>query len=148
MSLKLYQIVCTCAEPGRLAFVNAPGPITVSPPLNTEVTVASVTQSVVAGQNLKIDYSLNIIANATANWSVAFQIRLYRDTTLINTRYYNRNAAQAGAQYIPMSSTYVDTAPLTLASSTYTVKTIVTTASNITSMTTGTSIDLNIITFA
>ncbi|MGC7872892.1 hypothetical protein ACPUYX_15370, partial [Desulfosporosinus sp. SYSU MS00001] len=130
-----------------LAYTDAAGPITVYPPLDTEVTVASVTQSVVAGQQLKIDYAFAVEFVTTANWAFVFETRLYRDATLINTRTFNRNAASAGTQRFPLSSTYVDVAPATSASSTYSVRVIVTTATNITSGATGASIDMNIITF-
>lgn len=140
MGIKFYRIV----SPTILSFVNGTGPITL--PLSSEITVASITQSVEAGQLLKIDYALNVIASTTANWSISFELRLYRDDALINTRSYSRNGSQVGDQYIPMSSTYVDTAPVTLTTSTYDLKAIITAASNATAKT-GVSIDLNIITF-
>ncbi|MBV7276527.1 collagen-like protein, partial [Clostridium sp. PL3] len=130
-----------------LSFNNAAGPISVYPPLNTEVTVASVTLSVTAGQNLKIDYALAINFIVTANWSVAYEVRLYRDGTLINTRQNNRLGTAAGNQRLPISSTYVDTVPTTSAASTYSIRVIVTTAVNVTSAATGNNINLNIISF-
>lgn len=131
----------------QLAFNNNTGPISVFPPLNTEVTVASVTQSVIINQRLKIDYALGVDFVVTSNWAFVFEVRLYRDATLINTRTSNRSAQTAGSQRFPLSSTYVDTAPATSASSTYSVRVIVTTATNVTSAATGNSITLNIITF-
>jgi hypothetical protein len=107
----------------------------------------SVTQSVVAAERLKIDYSTAINAVCTANYSIVFEMRLYRDGTLIQTRTYNRTGSNAGTQRFPLSDTYVDTAPTTTGASTYQVRTIVTTGTNVTSATTGTSNDINIITF-
>jgi len=130
-----------------LAFTNAIGPIPVFPPLNTEVTVASVTQSVVINQQLKIDYAFAVEFVTSANWAYVFEVRLYRDATLINTRTVNRNLSAAGTQRFPLGNTYVDIVPATSASSTYSVRVIVTAVTNITSASTGTSIDLNIITF-
>jgi len=144
MSAELYKIV----YPIYLSFNNATGPITVSPPTSTEVPVASITQPIVAGQKLKIDYALNIVATTAANWSLSFELRLYSNGALINTRYYSRVGSQAGDQYIPMSSTYVYSVPSTLASSTFVLRAIVTAATNASPVKTGAGIDLNIITFA
>ncbi len=141
MGIQFYKIV----SPTILSFVDATGPIPL--PLNTEVKVATVTPSVEAGQDLKIDYTLNIVASTTGNWSIAFETRLYRDNTLINTRTYSRNGSQTGDQFIPMSSTYVDTAPVSAASSVYDLKAIITSATSATAKT-GTNINMNIITFA
>ncbi|MCB8814612.1 hypothetical protein LJE72_03480, partial [Desulfosporosinus sp. SRJS8] len=131
----------------QLAFNNNTGPISVFPPLDTEATVASVTQSVVINQRLKIDYAFGLDFVVTSDWAFVFETRLYRDSTLINTRTSNRSGQTAGTQRFPLSSTYVDTAPATSASSTYSVRVIVTTATNVTSADTGNSITLNIITF-
>lgn len=142
MGIELFKIV----SPVDLSYDNATGPITISPPLNTEVTVASVTERVEAGDELKIDYALNLIATTTSNWSVTFQLRLYRHGELINTKNYSRNGQQAGTQAVPTASTYVDTAPESLAAATYVLRAIVTAATNAT-VATGTSINMNIITF-
>ncbi len=132
---------------GTFVFTNVAGPISIFPPLVTEVMVASVNQSVVAGQELKIDYALTIDAVVTSNWSTTFELRLYRDVTLLETRTYNTSQATSGTQSIPLSNTYVDTAPATTASTTYQLRVIATAATNVSSMSTGASIGLNIITF-
>ncbi|MEH6854642.1 hypothetical protein V7037_08445, partial [Priestia megaterium] len=134
----------TASSP-TLAFSEAPGTIAIFPPLNTEVTVASVTQNVLINQQLKIDYALAVEIIATANWSIVFEMRLYRDTTLIDTRIFNRSASQAGTQRFPLASTQVNIAPTTT-TSTYSVRIIVTAATSITSAT-AINRDLNIITF-
>jgi hypothetical protein len=144
MSIELYEIV----SPVILSYDNATGPITLSPPTGTEVPVASITMSVEAGHHLKIDYALNIVATTTANWSLAFELHLYRGITLINTRFYNRVGSQAGDQYIPFSSTYVDTVPAGSTTLTYVLKGIVTVASNASPVKTGVTIDMNIISFS
>jgi hypothetical protein len=137
----------TGANPPTLAFFEDPGSISISPPLplNTEVTVASVTQNVLINQQLKIDYALAVEIVATANWSIQFEMRLYRDTTLIDTRIFNRSSSQAGTQRFPLASTQVNVVPATT-TSTYSLRIIVIAASNITS-TTAHNRDLNIITF-
>ena len=130
-----------------LSFSNGSGPVAVFPPLSTETTVVSVTDSVVAGQNLKIDYSFETIFIVNAGWSFTYQVRLYRDATLINTRTFNFSAATAGTQTFSSFGTYVDTAPATSAGSTYSVRVIVTSATNVTSAATGNTINLNMILF-
>ncbi|MGE1115684.1 hypothetical protein ACQJ0K_28595, partial [Priestia megaterium] len=135
----------TGANPPTLAFSENPGSIIIFPPLNTEVTVASVTQSFLINQQLKIDYALAVEIIATANWSIQFEMRLYRDTTLIDTRTFNRSGSQAGTQRFPLASTQVNVVPAT-ATSTYSLRLIVTAESNITSATANNR-DLNIITF-
>ncbi|KRF10057.1 hypothetical protein ASG89_00465 [Paenibacillus sp. Soil766] len=127
-----------------LAFAENAGSISVLP-LNTEVTVVSLTQGVLVNQRLKIDYSLSIEAVTAANWSIRFEMRLYRDSTLIDTRIFNSNQNNAGTHRFPLASTQVDVAPAT-ATSTYSVRVIVTAATSVTSSTANNR-DLNIITF-
>ncbi|MED3977174.1 NTTRR-F1 domain [Priestia megaterium] len=135
----------TGANPPTLAFTEAPGSISIFPPLNTEVIVASITQNVLINQQLKIDYALAVEIVATANWSILFEMRLYRDTTLIDTRIFNRSSTQAGTQRFPLASTQVNVVPATT-TSTYSLRIIVTEATAITSATAHNR-DLNIITF-
>jgi hypothetical protein len=141
------QVGGSASSGPTLAFTNASGPMAVFPPLNTEVTVASVTQSVTVGNNLKIDGSLNINPVTSASWSFTYEIRLYRDATLIMTQTYTRSGSAAGTQTMPSDFTYVDTAPATSAATTYSMRCIMTSATNITSVSTGNVINLNIITF-
>ena len=89
---------------------------------------------VTSGQDILINYALALETVATANNNVIFQVRLYRDGTLLQTRIFNRNAQLAGTQRFPLSDTYVDTVPATT-TLTYTVRIAVTTASSITSAT-------------
>jgi hypothetical protein len=118
-----------------LAFSNNDGSIAVAPPLNTEVTVASITLNVISGNLLKIDYALAYEAIFSANWTVSVEFRLYRDGTLITVRTLFRIGSQAGTNRFPVANTYVDTAPATT-SSTYQLRVITTAASNLTSSTT------------
>ncbi|MEC1072087.1 hypothetical protein P9D22_28465, partial [Priestia megaterium] len=134
----------TASSP-TLAFSEVPGAITIFPPLNTEVTVASVTQNVLINQRLKIDYALAVEIITTANWSFVLEMRLYRNTTLIDTRTLNSNSQQSGTYRFPLANTQVDIAPATT-TSTYSLRLIVTSASNVTSAT-ALNRDLNIITF-
>lgn len=141
------QVGGSASSGPTLAFANQAGPIAVYPPLATEVSVASVTQSVIAGSSLKIDGSLNLNFMTTSYWIFTFEVRLYRDATLIMSESYNKSESTAGTQTMPVAFTYVDTAPATSASSTYSVRCIVTSVTNITSASTGDNINLNIITF-
>ncbi|MEC0701926.1 collagen-like protein, partial [Bacillus haynesii] len=115
-------------------------------PLNTEVTVVSVPNvSVTSGQNIKVDYALAIEAVNTANSNIIVEIRLYRGGTLVQTRIFNRSLAAAGTQRFPLASTIVDTVPAT-ATVEYSVRVVVTTASNVTSAA-AFNRDLNLIRF-
>lgn len=67
-------------------------------PLNTEATVASVNQNILMNQQLKIDYALAVEIGTAVDWSFAFEMRLYRDTMLIDTRIFNQSSQQAGTQ--------------------------------------------------
>ncbi len=109
--------------------------------------MASATLAVTAGDELKIDDTFGVNAVTTANWSITFEVRLYRDATLINTVTETRSGSVAGTQTFPVASTYVDTAPATSAASTYSERVIVTSATNVTSASTGNSIGLNLIDF-
>jgi hypothetical protein len=128
-----------------LSFANTAGTISVSPPTNTEVIIASTTIPVTTGDELKIDFAVSYDVVTTANFSFTIESRLYRDGTLISTRTLNRNGSQAGTQRFPVSNTYVDTAVATT-TSTYQIRAIVTAASNVTS-TTGVNRNINIINF-
>ncbi|MEC0684114.1 collagen-like protein, partial [Bacillus haynesii] len=115
-------------------------------PLNTEVTVVSVPNvSVTSGQNIKVDYALAIEAVNTENSNIIVEIRLYRGGTLVQTRIFNRSLAAAGTQRFPLASTIVDTVPAT-ATVEYSVRVVVTTASNVTSAA-AFNRDLNLIRF-
>lgn len=129
-----------------LSFSNFSGSVAVFPPMFTETTVTSVSTSVSAGDNLKVDYSLENEFTVTANWGITTEFRLYRDGTLINSKMYSFNGASAGTQRIPVAGTFVDTAPSTT-TATYEVRVIITTATNITSVTSANR-NMNIITFA
>ncbi|MET3408780.1 MULTISPECIES: hypothetical protein [Priestia] len=113
-------------------------------PLNTEVTVASVTQNVLMNRQLKIDYALAVEIGTAVDWSFAFEMRLYRDTTLIDTRIFNRSSQQAGTQRFPLASTQIDIVPAT-AISTYSLRIIVITSKSVNTATANNR-DLNIIT--
>jgi hypothetical protein len=117
---------------GTLAYYNNSGSIDVFPPLSMETTVATVTSAVTIGDDVKIDYSLELQPIVTANNSFIAEIRLYRDTTLINTKTVMTMNSSGGTLGIPVAGTYVDTAVSTT-TSTYEVRVIVTAATNINS---------------
>ena len=88
-----------------LAFTNQGGSVSLLP-ANNEVVVASVTTSTTAGQNIKVDYALQVDTDTAANSSIAIEFRLYRGGTLLLTRMFRRSLAAAGSQvfdiaYIP-----------------------------------------------
>ncbi|OOM62174.1 hypothetical protein CLBEIC_39570 [Clostridium beijerinckii] len=120
------------------------GGVAVYPPLNTEVSVVTLGVPTIVGENIKIDYALAIENVTTANSTQTLEIRLYRDGTLITTRIIERTIASAGTQRFPISNTFVDTAVVT-GTTTYDIRVIYTTATNIT---TGTAFNRNINTIA
>ncbi|WP_268353579.1 hypothetical protein [Bacillus haynesii] len=81
----------------------------------------------------------------TANSNIIFEIRLYRNGTLFQTRVFNRSLAAAGTQRFPLASTIVDTAPVT-ATVNYSVRVAVTSATNVSSAA-AFNRDLNLIRF-
>ncbi|MEC0935544.1 hypothetical protein [Bacillus atrophaeus] len=105
----------------------------VYPPINTEVTVLTFTVPVTSGQRIKVDISVDIIANTTANYNISGSTRLRRNGTLITEVPFFRSGAGAGNQSFVVSTTFVDTATST-GNNTYTVSIIITTASNILSV--------------
>jgi hypothetical protein len=117
---------------GAVFFYQVPGVIACFPPLSTEVTVVDLSVPVTAGHQIKLDYALSFEANTTANSSLTLETRLYRDGTLINARTSSNLSASAGTFRFTCSDTYVDIAPAN-DTSTYSVRIIVTTATNVTS---------------
>ena len=94
--------------------------------------MASQSIGVTAGQNVKVDYGFGLNSVTTANYTINAEFRLYRDGVLIDTRGLDRVAAAAGTQRYPIANTYVDTAVAT-GTSTYEVRVIVITGTNVTS---------------
>jgi hypothetical protein len=111
------------------------------------VAVVSITQPILTGQEIKLDFSMAVDFLTGSNWSVVFEVRLYRGATLINSRILSRSGNATGNQRIPIGNTYVDTAPSDNPTTVYQVRVIVTAASNVTSAATGVSNNLNSITF-
>ena len=104
------------------------------------MTVATVSVPVVTGENVKIDYSVSVEAITTANWATSFEVRLYRDTTLITTKTFIDSAPSAGTHRFSISNTQVDTA-VSNETAGYQVRVIFTTATNVA---TGTALNRNI----
>lgn len=113
-------------------FVNNGGSISFYPPLNTEVVVATLPVNTTINQPLKIDLALSVSAVTTANSNFIFQARLYRNGVLISTRTIQRNVTAAGTQIFPIANTYAELATIS-GTTTYEVRVIATTATNVTS---------------
>ena len=110
------------------------------PPLNTEVAVATVNIPVTTGLQVKIDYAVSVEVITTSNWAMSFEVRLYRDTTLITTKTFIDSAASAGTHRFSISNTQVDTSVSTETTG-YQLRIIFTTATNVA---TGTALNRNI----
>ena len=127
--------ISTGAGP-KLYYINNPATTSLysPPPLNTEETVATVVNVALEnGQDVKIDYSLNLIPEVSANWYIKCEIRLYRDGTLIKTDKIDRWGNVAGTYNDPLSGTFVDIVTST-GNHTYEVRTFFETAANTTSV--------------
>ncbi len=113
-------------------------------PAGAEVTVVSVDVPVTTGDTVKIDYALTIDISALAVGIFNYEVRLYRDATLIDTRVVN-TALQIGSQSMPIDSTQVDTAVDTT-TSTYSLRVFVTSAVLVTTVS-AVNRDINAIVF-
>ncbi|WP_432681317.1 NTTRR-F1 domain [Bacillus velezensis] len=128
-----------------LLFTRTNGPLTVYPPLNTEIPVATLAIPVNALQNVKLDYALSVDVTSTANSNFVFEIRLYRGAVQIHTRLLSGSIISATTQRFAVADTTVDTAQ-TAGINTYQLRVIFTTANNITAAT-ALNIDFNSISF-
>lgn len=126
-------------------FAAVDGPITIFPDLNTEYTLATINTDTAEGDNIKIDYVYNLLYDTTSDWSIAVESRIYNGDTLIAARPYSSGGSAASAQIIPLPGTYIDTA-VTTGITSYTLRVIVTAATNVTGAS-GNDIDMNIIIF-
>ncbi|MED0777905.1 collagen-like protein, partial [Bacillus siamensis] len=128
-----------------LLFTRTNGPLTVFPPLNTEVPVATLAIPVNALQNVKLDYALSVALTTAANSNFVFEVRLYRGAVQIHTRTLSRTSPTAATDSFSIADTTVDTAP-TAGTNTYQLRVIFTTANNLTTAT-ALNIDFNSIVF-
>ncbi|UFH24550.1 hypothetical protein NRF13_03910 [Bacillus velezensis] len=128
-----------------LLFTRTNGPLTVYPPLNTEVPVATLAIPVNALQNVKLDYALSAALTTAANSNFVFEVRLYRGAVQIHTRTLSRTSTLAATDSFSIADTTVDTAP-TAGTNTYQLRVIFTTANNLTTAT-ALNIDFNSISF-
>ncbi len=117
-----------------LFFNQVAATISIYPPVNTEVTTNTLNVPVTTGQNVKIDFSISPEFVTSANWSITYIFRLYRNGVLINARTTNRSQNTSGTFRIPFSTTYVDTAVATT-TNVYEERVIVTVDTNLTSAT-------------
>ena len=106
-----------------MLFTRTNGPLTVYPPLNTEIPVATLAIPVNALQNIKLDYSVSVEVTSTANSNFVFEIRLYRGAVQIHTRLLSRSIISATTERFPIADTTVDTAP-TAGTNTYQLRVV------------------------
>ncbi|WP_143323948.1 collagen-like protein, partial [Clostridium sp. BL-8] len=116
----------------QLAFTDAGGTLAASITLGTETSVVSTNVSTTSGQNVKVDFSVGVQVITAANSTIVFQLRLYSNGTLVAMREVDRVITSAGTQRFPVSNTYVDTATTT-GTTTYDVRLVFLTATNVTS---------------
>jgi hypothetical protein len=116
-----------------LYFSQSTSALAMFPPLFTEISVLLVPVSSTAGILNKIDGMLDIEYTGTANNSFTFEMRLYRDATLIMSHSTQLVLASAGTQSLVVPLTYVDQAPSTDLF-TYDMRVIVTDATNVLSV--------------
>ncbi|RIW21685.1 collagen-like protein, partial [Bacillus velezensis] len=128
-----------------LLFTRTNGPLTVYPPLNTEVPIATLAIPVNALQNVKLDYALSVALTTAANSNFVFEVRLYRGAVQIHTRTLSRTNTTAATDSFSIADTTVDTAP-TAGTNTYQLRVVFTTANNITAAS-ALNIDFNSIRF-
>ncbi|MBX4384289.1 hypothetical protein K4G98_27405, partial [Mycobacterium tuberculosis] len=69
----------------QLFFTEVAGPIALIT-TGTETTVATLNVPTTVAQNIKIDYAISVDVITTANANFTFQIRLYLNGTLLDTR--------------------------------------------------------------
>ncbi|PAE16607.1 hypothetical protein CHH91_08075 [Virgibacillus sp. 7505] len=103
-------------------------------PLNTDTVVNTITPAVVAGNNVKLDFNVQIAVVTTANWSVTITATLRRDGTTLNQVSIGRTGTLAGTYRILLPNTFVDVVPTT-ETATYTVSITVVPVASITSAT-------------
>ena len=104
-------------------------------PLNTDTVINTISPTVVAGNNVKLDFTSQIAVVATANWSVSVTATLRRDaTTTLNQVTISRTGTAAGTYRIILPNTFIDVVPTTGAV-TYTLSVTVVPTANITSAT-------------
>lgn len=115
----------------QLFFAEVAGPIALTTN-GTETTVVTLNVPTIVGQNIKVDLAVSIDVITTANSNFTFQIRLYRNGTLLDTRVVQRSVSSAGTSRFPVASTNVNTAAIT-GTTTYEIRIAYTVASNVTS---------------
>ena len=106
---------------------------TLYPPLNSEIPVALISAPVTAGNQVKVDYTINLGGNMSDLYYFAVEIRLYRDGTRLINRLFRQTGTVQGStdcNYI-ITQNYVDTAPVTT-TSTYEVRVITQYVENVT----------------
>ncbi|CDH94481.1 GXT repeat-containing collagen-like protein [Bacillus velezensis NAU-B3] len=128
-----------------MLFTRTNGPLTVYPPLNTEIPVATLAIPVTDLQNVKLDYALSVEVTTAANSNFVYEVRLYRGTVQVHTRTLSRIITSAATERFSIADTTVDTAP-TAGINTYQLRVIFTSANSLTAAT-ALNIDFNSIRF-
>ncbi|WP_045384442.1 NTTRR-F1 domain [Bacillus spizizenii] len=115
----------------QLNYTTVEGPVALAIN-NTETTVGTLNVPTNNGENIKVDYSISVDVVTTANSNFTFQIRMYRNGVLIDTRTVQRNINAALTSRFPVASTNVNTAVVTGTTS-YEIRIIFMNASNVSS---------------
>lgn len=133
------------SESPQLFFTEVAGPVTVAVN-STETTIGSLNVPTTIGQNIKVDFAISVDVVTTANSNFTFQVRTYRNGTLLDTRTVQRNVNVAITSRFPIASTNVNTAATT-GTTTYEVRIIFTSVSNVSSAS-ALNLDINAIRFS
>ncbi|MCY8131229.1 collagen-like protein, partial [Bacillus spizizenii] len=115
----------------QLNYTTVEGPVALAIN-NTETTVGTLNVPTNNGENIKVDFSISVDVVTTANSNFTFQIRMYRNGVLIDTRTVQRNINAALTSRFPVASTNVNTAVVTGTTS-YEIRIIFMNASNVSS---------------
>ncbi|ADM38070.1 GXT repeat-containing collagen-like protein [Bacillus spizizenii str. W23] len=115
----------------QLNYTTVEGPVALAIN-NTETTVGTLNVPTNNGENIKVDFSISVDVVTTANSNFTFQIRMYRNGVLIDTRTVQRNINAALTSRFPVASTNVNTAVVT-GTTTYEIRIIFMNASNVSS---------------
>lgn len=134
----------TGANP-QLFYSEIAGPVPVA--INgTETSIGTLSVPTVAGQLIKLDLAISVDVTTTANSNFTFQTRIYRNGVLVDTRSVQRNVNAAITSRFPIATTYVDATTLVTGTTSYEIRIIFTTVSNV-SGSSALNVDINAITF-
>ncbi|WP_268290212.1 hypothetical protein [Bacillus inaquosorum] len=128
----------------QLFYSEVAGPVPVA--INgTETSIGTLSMPTVAGQLIKLDLAISVDVATTANSNFTFQVSVYRNGVLVDTRSVQRNINAANTSRFPIASTYGNNATVTGTTS-YEVRIAYTAASNVDSSS-ALNLDINAISF-